>query len=203
MVSFDFSVWRRICETQNTESNVEDWIMQSPVDINASVAWNQPNKHTASYAFANFGKLREKKTETKRNEGKRNQLRSTLSRSIFTNEFLCFMLWMHKYYWIKKLKRINYPLPLLTAFYDPFHFYYELLKNQALGLNESHFELLLFLWFSSMLLLALCMLVVIFLGERARGWRSYFVSGSIVNVVFSGRFICATIDSTLFLNYLN
>lgn len=195
MVSFDFSVWRRIFETENTETNVWRLYNAKSSEYRRKRCLKPTNIHTASYAFAYFGKLRKNRNETSE---KKNQLRSTLSRSIFTNEFLCFMLWMHKYYSIKKLKRINYPLPLLTAFHDPFHFYYELLKNQALGLNESHFELLLFLWFSSMRLLALCMLVVILFGRRARGWWSLFVSGSIVNVVFSGRFICATIDSTLF-----
>lgn len=36
----------------------------------------------------------------------------------FTNEFLRIMLWMYKYYWMKKLNRINYPLLLLTVFCD-------------------------------------------------------------------------------------
>lgn len=110
------------------------------------------------------------------------------------------MLWMHNYYWIKKLKRINYPLPLLTAFYDPF--YLRASEKSSTLLEWKSFEILLFLWFSSIYaLFFLYPLFVLCLAQSA--WQivfhrgSYFVSRTIVIIVVSGRFICATLDSTL------
>lgn len=166
---------------------------KSLIGINARILTGNQQRYTLSYIWkflTNYNKTNEKR---KRNT----QHRSFQSRSIFTNEFSRFMLWMHNYYWIKKLKRINYPLPLLTAFYDPF--YLRASEKSSTLLEWKSFEILLFLWFFFLFLLfftsSLCAVPRVWQIVFHRG--SYFVSRTIVIIVVSGRFICATLDSTL------